>query len=335
MFNHNAVAQKDSDSLLTDQDYIQSFKDHVSLTVNINDDIESFIVTSPGTEIDLKPNTNLANSYKVSYQFISFSYTLNHRFINRNVDEDEKGKTKIIKYGTDIGIGKYLNQHLSFLKTRGYYLANTSEYFQDWESGDPYIQFPKLNYLSWHGITSYQPNPKFSIFASSVANQRQLRTAGSFIYSLSYRFYKVDDRTELTGSNSSQKSDNLEFILSPGYAFSYVFDKKIYFTTGLFPGIGVVRSYLTTRLPDQTIKTNDTSSILELGTMFATGYDNGKFYSGGQIRYSISERLQGNTGVAIFDNHFTFEVFLGFRLNAPDFLKSTFAKIKSKAGQDN
>lgn len=314
----STMAQNAADSV----EYVQDLSENINFKINVNDDIESFTVTTPGTKYELSPNTNLNNSYGFSYKFISFSFTYNPRFINRNVDDDEKGETKITKYSTNLALGTYINQYLSFQKITGYYLENTDDFNPTWESGDPYVQFPDLNYLSWHGITSYKSNPNFSIFALTASNQRQVKSAGSFLYSLSYRYYKVDDRTILDGTNSSQKSNNLEFILSPGYAHTFVVKKNFYVSGGAFPGAGLVRTKLTTRLPSETIETKDNSIIYIVDAYSALGFDNGRFFAGAQILGSWSRRSQAEGTSTIFDDRLTYEVFIGYRFNAPTALKN-------------
>lgn len=315
--------EKDSTSIVEQEvQYVQNLSHVISLKTNINDNVESFYVTAPGTEYDLRPNTNLANSYNFSYEFIIFSFSYNPGFINRNIDEDQNGKTKIIRFGTDLGLGPYIVQHLSYQKIRGFYLHNTEDFNPAWQEDDPRFQVPKLNYLSWHGKTTYRPNTKYSIFSTIASNQRQLRSAGSFIYSLSYRYYIVDDRTALTGTNSSQRSDNLEFIGSIGYAYNYVLNQRFYVSAGLFPGIGLVHSKLITRLPSETVETKDDSRLHKLEGFVALGYDTGKFFTGAQLNIFSAKRYQtNNNGNAIFNNRSSFEVFIGFRFKPPGFLQ--------------
>ena len=330
IFYYNIVTQPlfaqnpDTTTTLTTSDYVQSLSHVISLKTNINDNVESFVVTAPNFEVDLRPNTNLSNSYNFSYEFIIFSYSYNAGFINRNVDEDERGKTKIIRYGTDLGLGPYIVQHISYQKIRGFYAYNSAD-FPAWQEGDPYFQFPKLNYLSWHGITTYRPNKKYSIFSTIASNQRQLRSAGSFIYSLSYRYYIVDNRDKLTGTNSTQRSNNFEGIASIGYAYTYVLKRNFYLSGGAFAGAGLTRSELITRVPTGTSYTNfknyDTSRIYKLEGFAAMGYDNGNFFTGGRILGVWTERFQAADGSAIFNNRVSYQVFVGFRFRPPGFLQ--------------
>lgn len=330
LFSFSVKAQE-VDSVITSDNYIQNLSDFVSLKVSLNNDIEYFRLTpANGPKIDLRPNTNLSNSYNFSYKFIIFSFSVSPKFINQNADITERGNTKIRLFSTNIGISPKLNQFLSHQKTTGYYLENTSELIPSWQNGDPYIQFPELNYLSWQGITTYVANNNYSLFASNTSYIRQIRSAGSFLYGLSYKYFKIDDRTRLNGTNSSQKSNNLELIFSPGYAFTYVFENDFFFSGGLTPGIGIVRSKLFTRLTSDIIETTDSSIIYKLESMASIGYDNGRFFAGTLILGAWSERLNTDNSSAIFDDRIIYEVYIGYRFNTPSFLKKSVQFISDK-----
>lgn len=324
-----ALQAQATDSAATHTDaYIVSYKHLLSLKSSINDDIERFEVVAPGTRFDLRPNTSLANSYTLSYEFIVFTLSFNPSFININSDSDLRGSTKFIKYATNLNIGRHINQFLSFEKIRGYYLNNTSDFDPGWQSGEPYIQFSKLNYLSWHGVTTYQFDPGYSLFAAVAPNQRQARSAGSLLISLSYNYYLIDDRTQLTGSNSSQRSQHLEVLPSAGYGYTHIIRRYFYSSLKLEAGIGKTHSKLITRLPQGTIQNTNWSTITEgIGTA-ALGFDNGRFFTGGQIRMMRSKRTQEAEGAMVFGNQTTFEIFLGYRFAPPGLVKRSVGKIK-------
>ncbi len=326
-----SIKAQEMDTLKSTGRYIQNLSEYISLKVNLNNDIEYFKLNpASGSDIDLRPNTNLSNSYNFSYKFIIFSISVSPKFINQNADVNEKGDTKIRRFSTNVGISPQLNQFLSHQKTTGYYLENTSELIQSWQKGDPYIQFPELNYLSWQGITTYIVNNNYSLFASNTSYLRQIRSAGSLLYSLSYKYYKIDDRTRLNGTNSSQKSNNLELIVSPGYAFTYVFNRNFFFSGGLTPGIGIVRSKLFTRLPSDKIVTTDSSILYKVESMASIGYDNGRFFTGTLIRGAWSKRFDADNSSAIFDDRIIYELYIGYRFNTPSFLKKSAQFLSDK-----
>jgi hypothetical protein len=301
--------------------YIESYKELLSIKSNINNDIERFEVRVPGSRLDLRPNTSLVNSYTLSHKFIVFTFSFNPSFININNDEDLRGETKVIRYQTNLALGEHFNQYLSFQKVRGYYLNNTSDFDPSWQEGQPYIQFPKLNYLSWHGVTTYQLNPNFAYFASIAPNQRQARSAGSLLFDLSYNYYIIDDRTALTGTNSSQRSQNLELLPSVGYGYTFVVD-RFYTMLRIKLGVGKIHTKLITRSPGGTVENNDWANIIQGAGTAAIGYDNGRFFTGGEFNLMRSKYNQEAQGAAVFNNHTFFEVFVGYRFDPPNFLKS-------------
>lgn len=318
-----------NDSLKTENNkFIRDYSKQLSLKTGVNDDIESFEVRTPGTSLDLRPNTSLTNSYTLAYEFIVFTFSFNPAFINVNSDNELRGSTKVIRYATNLTLGSHFNQYLSFQKIRGYYLNNTSDFDPSWEKGQPYIQFPKLNYLSWHGATTYQPDPRYSLFAAIEPKLRQVRSAGSPLFNFSYNYYIIDDRTLLSGTNSSQRSQNLELLPSIGYGHTFVFNRFFYTMMKLDAGVGKIHTKLLTRLPEGTFENKDWSTIIEGAGTVAFGYDNGRFFTGGEFSMMRSERIHEEGGAAIFGSHTTFEIFFGYRFNPPGFLRDAVDSVK-------
>lgn len=309
--------------------YIESYHSLVSLQSSINNDIESFKLRSPGFNLDLRPNTSLNNSYSFSYDFLIFSVSFSPDFINGNADNNLKGKTKTIRYSTNLGLGSHINQFLSFEKIRGYYLKNTRDFDSSWQNGQAYIQFPDLNYLSWHGITTFKVDPRFSQFASVTSYQRQERSAGSVLLNLSYNYYVIDDRTPLTGTNSSQRSNHFELLPSAGYSHTFVFKQGLYSSIGFDLGLGKVRTKLITRQTGGSVESVDWSTIYQTSGIVAFGYDNGRLFTGAEAEYIHNWRFQDANGSAIFNNQMIFQVFLGYRFDPPSFLKNTVGAVKN------
>ncbi len=218
---------------------------------------------------------------------------------------------------------------MSYSTVKGFYLHNTSDYLTDWiKDEDGYIQFPDLVYDGFHGYTGYKFNPEFSVKALSLQTERQIKSAGSFIPLLYYNYYIIDNRVLLTSLNSSQKSNNLEMIISTSYFYTISFKKYFYFSAGIIPGAGFIRTRLLTRLPSG----NDTGihcyPIYRAEAQFALGYHSQRFFIGSQVVASWATYDQDKTSTIIINDRFTYQVFIGYRLNAPKVLKSLVDKVE-------
>ncbi len=189
---------------------------YVGLKLSMSNAIETFSVRTATNKIDLYPNTSSIGKISFNYRFLSFSIGFAPGFFPGNGDNQIKGKTKTTSYGTGLNFRHWF-QDLSYTRIRGYYLNNTRDYNSEWVGGDPYVQFPDLVYKKFQGVTGYSFNSKFSVKSLTTQTERQLKSAGSFIPLVVYRYYIVDDRTLLTPTSTSQRSNNFKFAISAGY----------------------------------------------------------------------------------------------------------------------
>ena len=309
--------------------FIRSYSDLLSLSLDLNNKIEAFKLRTSGLNFDLYPNTDLALSAKFSFEFLIFSVSTSPDFLNMNSDSELRGDSDFFLIETNLTLGDHLIQYLGFKKISGFYLKNSSDFDPSWTYGDPYFQFPKLVYTSLEGNTTYKLNKDYSLFATVASNLRQIRSAGSPLINLSYRMYKIDDRKKLTENSSSQMSQNLEYILSVGYGHTFVVSRNFYFSGTILLGGGFTNTDLTTRYFYERYNSGYSSKIYLGQASVSTGFDNGRYFAGFVLYGAESERFQGNSGSAIFNDRVSFELFFGHRFNAPYFMRKASRKIRS------
>jgi len=206
--------------------YIESMHNYLSVKLALSSDIEDFSVKTDFDDYFLFPNTSTISRLFINYRILSFSIKYIPKFLSDNNDVDEKGKTKSGGFGFGITLNHWQTE-VSFSRTKGYYLDNTKDFVQGWTPGDPYIQFPYLVTKSYGGSTSYSFNSKFSPASIFTQTERQLKSAGSFIPKIAYRFYIVDNQDPV---GTTQKSNNFLFTLGPGYYHNFVIREKFYFS---------------------------------------------------------------------------------------------------------
>ena len=225
-----------------EEGWIENMSGKIGMDLSLNNAYETFEVSTSSNDVVLYPNAPSNLRLKLNYEFISVGFQIAPDFIPGNGDEELRGKTNSFTLGTSL-IFKHFFFDLSYSKVKGYYLQNTADYIP-WEKGDPYIQFPDLQYEGFAISSGYINNSKFSLRSLRSHTERQLKSAGSFIPAFDFRFYTIDDKSSDTGT---QKSNNLEVSLGPGYYHTFVSQEKYYFSLGMQASLGYLHTRLTTR----------------------------------------------------------------------------------------
>lgn len=214
-------------------------------------------------------------------------------------------------------IFRHLYQHISAARTKGYYLDNTKDFFPGWKEGDAYIQFPNLRYLNFKGVTGFVTNAKFSLRALHSQADRQIKSAGTFFPNLSYRYYIISDESSLLEQSSTQRTDNLEFILAVGYLHTFVYRASYFLSVGLTPGYGILSMKLQTRTINETVTNHQTNQLYWLQAKATTGYNGIRFYAGLSAELTSLQYTQEHSDVQTFNSRAVFNLFLGYRFNVP------------------
>lgn len=319
---------QENDSIVVEkEEYIVRHDGYLFTRLSINNYTESFEVLSDQIEYKIQPNTSYKLKLNAGYRFIAFSAAFSPGFIPGNNDDTRKGKSKVFSMGMTFYIKNWI-QNVSFNRTKGFYLVNTADFVPNWdESSDDYIQFPELLYLGFYGHTAYKFNPNFSLKAITNQSEHQVKSAGSFIPLLSYKYYIVDNQVELTGQNSSQKTNNFEANLQLGYFYTLVISKRFYISGAAAGGGGFIYTKLLTRMPDGNYTNQNTNLILRFEGQLALGYQSERFFAGGQLINTWQKYTQTGSATAIVDDVITFQVFVGYRFRAPKFVKSSVENI--------
>ena len=329
----SSFAQTDTgnDEDSTVNEYIENYKELLTYKMSLGSREDGFdIVNTSRYKIRSNNKTNL--NAGINYRWLAFSLTFAPKFFSENIDNKIKGKTKSFGFGFSSNFN-HIIQKVNYSRVKGYYLDNTNEFDATWKNGDPYIQFPGLVYRSFSGQTAYKFNNNFSFNAINSQTERQLKSAGTFLPSLSYQQYVVNDQKPLTGQNSSQKSKTFEVVFSPGYYYTFVTTSNLYASAGINPGIGFNRTKLLTRQPSGNTRTKYNGTIYQLETTFTFGYDSRRFFTGIQIMTGTRGYGQSNANNVILQEKGTGSFFIGYRFNAPKKLTSTMDKAEKLAAE--
>lgn len=310
---------------------IEALGDMVTLKITQSTDLETIGVTTPGLAISLSPNAESATRIGFSYRFISFGIRFVPKFLDGNDDDALKGRTRSKGFNVGFNFRHWL-QDLSWNRTRGYYLENTKDFLPDWTADSPYVQFPDLVVTQYEGSTAYNFNPNFSVNAILTQSERQLKSAGSFIPVLYYRYYINENKTAPAPGGSTQKGRNLEVLLGAGYHYNFVWKEKFYLALGLTPAAGYTFSRVTSRYETYSQSENQRNFMFRLDARAGIGYNSKRFFTGIYMRSAGSAYREQATSVTVENGQGVFHAVVGFRLNAPSFIKKPVEIVSEKIG---
>ncbi|SNR31995.1 protein of unknown function [Lutibacter agarilyticus] len=315
----------DSLGVKIEDGWIEKMGDKIAVDISLNNSYEIFEVKTVTEKFILYPNTPTNLRLKLNYKFISFGLEVAPKFIPGNGDEDAKGNTKSFRLGTSL-VFKHWFSNLSYSKVKGYYLKNSND-FTTRTKGDPYIQFPDLKYKGFSFTLGYYSNTKFSLRSLTSQTERQLKSAGSFIPVFNFRYYTIDDTSS---SFNTQKSNNFETSVGPGYAYTFVAKEKFYVSLNFQGSLGYLNTKLTTRQPTRNIKTNQDNFILRWDGKTGIGYNGDGFYTGLYANISGTKYKQENTTAINFETKVFYHLFLGIRFKSPSAIEIQMNKIENK-----
>jgi hypothetical protein len=330
---HATMLKGQSDSLpqtvcKTTAQYIETTDTLVTIRLNVNNEFEYFKQEGDNFVYDIRPNIQLSNKLSFSYRYISFGIGFTPKFIPGNNDNAEQGKTKAIAFGMAVQTS-HLIQEIQAAKIRGFYLHNSGDFAPGWQEGkDPYLQLPDMVMFSLKGATSYKFNPNFSLKAISSQSEIQLKSCGSFIPSLAYNYYEIDNKSKASNLQSSQKSNNFQGLVNVGYYYTLVLNSKMYISGGIIPGLGIDFTSLTTRRSDGNQHTSYKDLVVRSQEKIGLGYNSRKFLAGAEFSIAHSIRNMNQTSVKLEAKRVYFQVFAGYRFMAPKLVKRETDAVK-------
>jgi hypothetical protein len=278
---------------------------------------QEFSVTGNGIPITIQPNFTLKTRFFINYKFVSLAFALAPGFLPGNHDNDLKGKTKSFTFNLNFFMNHWV-QESQFNRTKGFYINNPGDYkLPGWT---PYIQLPEMKLLVLRGATSYLINSNFSLKAVRNHTEIQKKSAGSFMPSLIYSFYSINNDDEERGQ-SHQNSHNFEGLVALWYMHTFVVHKNWYISGGVAPAVGYGFTKLDTYFENEHDTNNYSEPVFRLNEQASIGANFKRFFTGVQILASQTKESQGDSPVTQKNYYTTFQVFAGYRFNAPKFMR--------------
>lgn len=293
--------------------YIDQINQYLNVRLALKNYYEFFSLNSNNNAYDIRTNSGTTLKFSADFKSISIWYNFTPKDLGLNTQEIEKGKTGGFNFGFGIIRRNWFNQ-FNFRYIEGFYLENTKDFNLAWNPGDVYTQKPNMGYAALEGTTGYKFNPKFSLRSVNSQTERQLKSTGSLIASVNYRFYQIKDENAPL-FDSILKSDNYEVGFNLGYYYNIIFLKNLYLSLGMSPGFGVIYSNVEQKNSALLIQeSTHSSSVFRLSGHTGVGYNGERFYAGLYADFSAGSFLKDNIPVINTDFRNLYQVFIGYRL---------------------
>ena len=305
----------------SDATYFETMRTKLNLKIGLDNDIETFEFDDDDSKYSVRPNTDLRMTIGINHKFLNLKFGFSPKFLASD-ESSKKGSTKVFKLAFTIFIKNWI-QGFDYSNIGGYYIEDISDINLSLSERPDYIILPDMRTIKIRGSTSYKFNDKFSL--RSILNQSEIqrKSAGSFIPSFVYEYFKI------SGKSSILKIESVNLILAASYFYTFVIKKNWYFNLSAGPGIGLAFNKLLNEDVDR--KTTDWSNavIFNLGSHLGFGYNSESFFGG--ISYRINAATQDKNSVVKFDSvQGIFNVFFGYRFGSPKFVDKSFDWIEGK-----
>lgn len=273
--------------------------------------------------IRYRPNETGKIGLRISHQWLSIGFSAGIT----NLQSTTRGRTEFFdllvnSYGRKWGFDLY------YLTFKGHYITN--KYIADLPQFIQNNSYPILPDLQtrFGGINAYYifNHQKYSYRATFIRNEIQRKSAGSFLLMASYSYFQLNSDSGIVPTDlqsiitpQAQLQDGVfnSISIMPGYAYTFVYKEKYFFT--LSPSIGLMtqlQSYSTTNSSQVDSKGGKTIFYPRGLARAGIGYNSSKWYWGISaivdnyiIRLPEQNQLIYNIGNA--------HLYVGYRFNMP------------------
>jgi hypothetical protein len=313
----SVLAQKEMDTIAYDEEteYIHKFPNRITARLFYVNTSNLLVVNDRNSSLFFKLNPNKQNRIgaQMSFRAITISYSFAPDFLAENKDNDN---SKLFNLSFRTFLGKHWMQTLDLYQEKGFYLENN----------DFNLYFPEFKSFKIGGATSYIFNENFSFRAIVNQDEKQIKSAGSFIPRIVYYYTKLNIRTD--NNFTDEELHSFDIVFAPSYYYNFVPTKNIFLSAGASAGIGLNHSK---NVDNNNIQEDEslTSLVTELNFRGSVTYDISNFYIGAHYNYLI---LNHNTDRSSYVNDQIpfFQVFTGYRFKAPKKLIKTADSFNDK-----
>ena len=275
---------KDTTSSSTlDTNYVEDYTEWLTTRLYLLYQNATFVIsTNEVDNIIFQPNTDIKLGIAGFYKWFGLGLSITNPFYQFN--KETYGKTSAIDLRIN-AFGRAVAAEVFIQNFHGFYIRNVHPAYNRF-----YI-LPDMNLFSLgaYGYWIYNSR-KFSLRAAFVQNERQVKSAGSFMIRPGFSYFQVSSDTgiipgeiiktyKLAPDEIIKEGDFYSISLAPGYSYTFVFLKRIYFNAAVFPGV----AWLSYSYKGKNDNYSRSDFIFQLGIRLAAGYNTKKWYIGGAV----------------------------------------------------
>lgn len=288
-------------------EFKKTFHNKITTRLFMINTSNSLEVQSRQDNISLNINANKQDRIGASIAFRSLmiSYAFSPNFLSENKDNKN---SKLFNLNFRTYIGQWM-QTLDLYQEKGFFI----------EGDGLSIYFPQMKSFKIGGGTSYILNENFSYRAIVSQDETQIKSAGSFIPRIIYYYTELD----LIYDDVDSKLKSFDLAIAPSYYYNYVPLKNILLSAGTSVGVG----FNYTESDSESL----TSLLTEFNFKGSVTYDKDNLYLGAHYSYLILNHNADRSSY-IKDSIPYFEIFLGYRFNAPKFVLKIADKVNKAIG---
>ena len=192
------------------------------------------------SEIVYRPNVNVRIGIAGFWKWLGVGLSIDNPFYKTN--RDRYGKTTTLDLRVNV-YGREFAGEMFLQNYKGFYISSPEK------TDDVHYILPDMQTFSF-GLAGYwiYNASRFSIRAAFIQNERQKKSAGSFMIRPAFLYYSISsdhgiipaeiiDKYHIPSSNQIISGKFYSLGLSPGYVYTLVFLKNFYITAAAFPGL--------------------------------------------------------------------------------------------------
>ncbi|RLD56516.1 MAG: hypothetical protein DRJ01_15145 [Bacteroidetes bacterium] len=301
----------------SDTNYYESHKKMLAIKFLGVSKVASFSIFDNQNSSKLLYQPNEALNIGLGFNYKWFGLDLAFNIPGFNNDNAKYGKTKKTDIQTHIYTRKIIiDANLQHYK--GFYIKNPKDIINNWQSDQAYPQRSDIETVSIGCNLTYSfNNKKFSYKSAFIQNERQKKSAGSFLLGAFVSAFAIGADHDIIPYYSIKTfNENLHLVsassfslgISVGYIYTFVIRKNYFVTLSLVPGFAL-GGYSGTTVLNKTIF-NPVKVDGKTLARVSIGYNSKKYYYGFLFvndNYTSSNQ-EKNIGVNYGANIFKFYI---------------------------
>ncbi len=262
---------------------------------------DASIMSNPGNidKIVYRPNVDFRLGIGANYKWLGIGLSVENLFPWRNAGL--YGKTSSLDLRVN-AFGRSVAGELFYQNYRGFYISYPQR------SDHSYYLMPDMASVSFGAAGYWIYNAqKFSLRAAFIQNERQKKSAGSFLVRPSVLYFRLSSdhgiipeelarQYNIPVSNQFTGGTVVALGLAPGYSYTIIFLKYVYISGTVLPGVAAQFYTFEADAGDY----HDFEFVLKAGVRVAMGYNSGKWFIGGALQTSL-QSVPDRLSQALFD----------------------------------